>query len=52
MNGVVGKSKISQKRQVSIPKAVCLFLKLGAGDFVEWKIEDGKVYVEGKHGKD
>jgi len=46
LDGAVGKSKLSIKRQVSVPKAVCLFLKLDAGDFVEWKIEDGKVYVE------
>jgi len=46
LDGVVGKSKLSSKRQISVPKAVCLFLKLGAGDFVEWKIEDGRVYIE------
>jgi len=46
MNGQIGKSKLSSKRQISVPKAVCLFLKAEPEQYIVWKIEDGRVYVE------
>jgi len=50
MDGIVGKSKLSSKKQVVVPKAVRLFLKMEPTEFLVWKIQDGRVYVERKVG--
>jgi bifunctional DNA-binding transcriptional regulator/antitoxin component of YhaV-PrlF toxin-antitoxin module len=48
MDGEVAVSKVSVRGQTAIPKAVKLYMKLNDGDFIVWKIEDGKITVEKK----
>lgn len=40
------RSKITDKFQITIPKAVRELLKLQRSDLLEWKIESGKITVE------
>lgn len=39
-------SRLTKKRQATIPKAVCAFLDLDAGDSVAFAIVDGKVFLQ------
>jgi AbrB family looped-hinge helix DNA binding protein len=48
MTGEVAVSKVSVRGQTAIPKAVRRYMKLNDGDFIVWKIEDGKVAIEKK----
>ena len=40
------RSKITDKFQITIPKAVRELLKLNRNDLLEWKVDDGAVTVE------
>jgi len=44
--GTLTNTKISQKNLTTVPKPVRNFLDVGAGDRVEWQVEDGKIIVE------
>ncbi len=39
-------TKISEKNLTTVPKPVRNFLDVGAGDRVEWHVEDGKIVVK------
>jgi len=39
---------VSVRGQTAVPKAVRRYMKLSDGDFLVWKIEDGKITVEKK----
>ncbi len=39
-------TKISEKNLTTIPKPVRNFLDVGAGDRVEWHVEDGQILVK------
>lgn len=39
-------TKISEKNLTTIPKPVRNFLDVGAGDRVEWHVEDGQIMVK------
>jgi bifunctional DNA-binding transcriptional regulator/antitoxin component of YhaV-PrlF toxin-antitoxin module len=45
-NGIIGKSKLSVKNQVCVPKAVRMFLYLNSQDRVVWRVQDGKIMME------
>ena len=38
-------SRLTQKRQATIPKDICTFLQVDSGDCVSFLVEDGKVIV-------
>ncbi|MFC6726178.1 AbrB/MazE/SpoVT family DNA-binding domain-containing protein [Halobium palmae] len=38
-------TKISEKNLTTVPKPVRNFLAVGAGDRVEWHVEDGQILV-------
>ena len=38
-------TKISEKNLTTVPKPVRNFLDTGAGDRIEWHVEDGRVVV-------
>lgn len=38
-------TKVSQKNLTTVPKSVRNFLDVGAGDRVEWHVEDGRIIV-------
>ncbi len=40
------KSKITAKYQVTIPRDVRQRLKLQVADALEWKVEEGRIYIE------
>lgn len=40
------RSKITDKFQITIPKAVREILKVNRNDLLEWKVEKGRVTVE------
>jgi bifunctional DNA-binding transcriptional regulator/antitoxin component of YhaV-PrlF toxin-antitoxin module len=43
---LVGKSKVSKhNRQIVIPKGAYLFMRLEPGNFVEFRIEEERVYL-------
>ena len=42
-------SKITDKFQTTIPKAVREKLKLSRNDYIEWKLDDDRVIVEPAH---
>jgi len=47
--GSIGKltdTKISEKNLTTVPKPVRNFLDIGAGDRVEWHVEDGRIVVQ------
>jgi AbrB family looped-hinge helix DNA binding protein len=44
--GTLTNTKISEKNLTTVPKPVRNFLDVGAGDRVEWQVEDGKIIVE------
>ena len=46
--GTLADTKISEKNLTTVPKPVRNFLEVGAGDRVEWHVEDGRIIVE-KH---
>jgi AbrB family looped-hinge helix DNA binding protein len=53
--GSMGKltdTKISEKNLTTVPKPVRNFLGVGAGDRVEWHVEDGRIVVEVDDGED
>ncbi|MWV40717.1 MULTISPECIES: AbrB/MazE/SpoVT family DNA-binding domain-containing protein [Natrialba] len=39
-------TKVSEKNLTTVPKPVRNFLDVGAGDRVEWHVEDGRIIVE------
>ncbi|MFA1610691.1 AbrB/MazE/SpoVT family DNA-binding domain-containing protein [Halobellus rubicundus] len=43
--GSLTDTKISAKNLTTVPKPVRNFLGVGAGDRVEWHVEDGKIVV-------
>ena len=42
---VLGKSKVREKHQVTIIKAVLPFLKVKQGDVIEYMLIDGKIVI-------
>ncbi|WP_336022322.1 AbrB/MazE/SpoVT family DNA-binding domain-containing protein [Halobellus salinisoli] len=44
--GTLTNTKISEKNLTTVPKPVRNFLDVGAGDRVEWHVEDGRIIVE------
>lgn len=44
--GVLTDTKISAKNLTTVPKPVRNFLDVGAGDRLEWHVEDGRIVVE------
>ena len=43
--GTLTDTKISEKNLTTVPKPVRNFLDVGAGDRVEWHVEDGHIVV-------
>jgi AbrB family looped-hinge helix DNA binding protein len=43
--GTLADTKISTKNLTTVPKPVRNFLDVGAGDRVEWHVEDGQIIV-------
>ncbi|SEW28172.1 AbrB/MazE/SpoVT family DNA-binding domain-containing protein [Halobacterium jilantaiense] len=43
--GTLADTKVSEKNLTTIPKPVRNFLDVGAGDRVEWHVEDGNIVV-------
>ncbi|WP_201292998.1 AbrB/MazE/SpoVT family DNA-binding domain-containing protein [Halobacterium bonnevillei] len=43
--GTLANTKVSEKNLTTIPKPVRNFLDVGAGDRVEWHVEDGDIFV-------
>lgn len=43
--GTIANTKVSKKNLTTIPKPVRNFLDVGAGDRVEWHVEDGDIFV-------
>jgi AbrB family looped-hinge helix DNA binding protein len=39
-------TKVSEKNLTTVPKPVRNFLDVGAGDRIEWHVEDGRIIVE------
>jgi hypothetical protein len=37
--------KLSQKRQLTVPQAICEAIQLQPGDYVRWCEKDGRVYL-------
>lgn len=44
--GTLTDTKISSKNLTTVPKPVRNFLDVGAGDRVEWHVEDGNIIVK------
>lgn len=44
--GTLADTKVSAKNLTTVPKPVRNFLDVGAGDRVEWHVEDGKIVVK------
>ncbi|MFD1634857.1 AbrB/MazE/SpoVT family DNA-binding domain-containing protein [Haloplanus ruber] len=44
--GKLSDTKISEKNLTTVPKPVRTFLDIGAGDRVEWHVEEGRIVVE------
>jgi len=44
--GTLANTKISEKNLTTVPKPVRNFLEVGAGDRVEWHVEDGRIIVQ------
>ncbi|SDY18533.1 AbrB/MazE/SpoVT family DNA-binding domain-containing protein [Halobellus clavatus] len=44
--GTLTDTKISSKNLTTVPKPVRNFLDVGAGDRVEWQVEDGRIIVK------
>lgn len=44
--GTLADTKISERNLTTVPKSVRNFLEVGAGDRVEWHVEDGRIIVE------
>lgn len=44
--GTLTDTKISEKNLTTVPKPVRNFLDVGAGDRVEWHVEDGQIIVK------
>lgn len=42
---LVAETSVSAKNLTTVPKAVRNFLGIGAGDTVEWHVEDGAITV-------
>lgn len=43
--GKLTDTKLSERNQTTVPKPVRNFLEIGAGDRVEWHVENGSVVV-------
>ncbi len=43
--GVLSNTKVSEKNLTTVPKPVRNFLDVGAGDRVEWHVENGDILV-------
>lgn len=43
--GVLSNTKVSEKNLTTVPKPVRNFLDVGAGDRIEWHVENGDVIV-------
>jgi AbrB family looped-hinge helix DNA binding protein len=43
--GVLSNTKVSEKNLTTVPKPVRNFLDVGAGDRVEWHVENGDIVV-------
>ncbi len=41
----IADTKISEKNLTTVPKPVRSFLDIGAGDRVDWHVEDGRIFV-------
>ncbi len=41
----IADTKISEKNLTTVPKPVRSFLNIGAGDRVDWHVEDGRIFV-------
>ncbi|MCU4926880.1 type II toxin-antitoxin system PrlF family antitoxin [Halobacteria archaeon AArc-dxtr1] len=48
--GILTDTKISEKNLTTVPKPVRNFLDVGAGDRVEWHVEDGRIIIEKQAG--
>lgn len=44
--GYLTDTKVSEKNLTTVPKPVRNFLSVGAGDRVEWHVEEGKIVVK------
>lgn len=44
--GVLSNTKVSEKNLTTVPKPVRNFLEVGAGDRIEWHVENGNVVVK------
>lgn len=44
--GTLADTKISKKNLTTVPKPVRNFLDIGAGDRIEWHVENGTIVVE------
>jgi AbrB family looped-hinge helix DNA binding protein len=49
--GKLTDTKISEKNLTTVPKPVRNFLDVGAGDRVEWHVEDGRIVVRVEDGE-
>ncbi|MES3516894.1 MAG: AbrB/MazE/SpoVT family DNA-binding domain-containing protein [Natronomonas sp.] len=43
--GALTDTKVSEKNLTTVPKPVRNFLSVGAGDRIEWHVEDGEIIV-------
>lgn len=43
--GLLADTKVSEKNLTTVPKPVRNFLEVGAGDRVEWHVENGQVVL-------
>jgi AbrB family looped-hinge helix DNA binding protein len=44
--GTLTNTKISEKNLTTVPTSVRNFLDIGAGDRVEWHVEEGQIIVK------
>jgi AbrB family looped-hinge helix DNA binding protein len=45
---MTGKMEVRPKRQITLPKSLTDFLKIEAGDILEYEIADGKIIITPK----
>lgn len=43
--GLLAETSVSAKNLTTVPKAVRNFLEVGAGDTLEWHVEDGAITI-------
>jgi len=44
--GIIGEAKVSKKFQITLPKAVRLFLNIKEGDKIVFVVENNKLFVK------